>query len=201
LLRQGGGHALAPVRLFNSSSELSLTMPASLGGWRRINSNVGDVVLVQTLGIHSQSWRYEYAGEVTTVAVDYPLDGFHDVSMCYVNSGWQVESENLFRSGPEHQDTHAFKLALEKSRQHAVVFHSVMEGNGAWLTAPQSFKMRFADAPPPTGYRIQLISAGDGDGYLPMSPATETRITTFYLAARQILAAQIIEQLAGPHAK
>ena len=201
LFRQGESHALTPVRMFNSTVKLNLTMPQTLAGWKRINSNVGDLVLVQTLGINSQSWRYEYAGETTTVAVDYPLDGFHNVKYCYVDSGWQVESETPLLAGSDRQDTHALRLALEKSHQHAVVYHSVMAANGSWLAAPKSFETRFAAAPPPAGYRIQLISAGDGGGYLPMSPATESHIAAFYMAARQTLAAQVVEQLAGPHAK
>ena len=185
----------------NAGQELDLTMPANLGGWHRINSNFGDLTMVQTLGIHSRSWQYESSGIVASLAVDYPLDGFHDVSICYVNSGWQVRSTARLLAGQDNGDVHATRLALEKNQQNAVVFHSVIDAEGNWLSKPKALGDRFIPTPTQAGYRIQLISPGDGGGYVAISQTTESQLAALYLSARQILVPQIINQLAKTHNK
>jgi len=79
------------------------------------------------------------------VAVDYPLDGFHNVKFCYTLNGWRVLAEAKLALPQSREDLHAIKLTLGQSIRHAVVFHSVVDGHGAWLSAPQALADRFTD--------------------------------------------------------
>jgi exosortase len=183
--------------------ELKLSLPTSLAGWQRINSDAGDKALVQTFGVHSLTWYFQRDGIEAVVAVDYPLDGFHNVKICYLGNGWQIAAEDEMFVPQSHEDLHAIKLTLEKSIHHAVVYHSVVDGRGNWLSAPAAsapLKGRFANssaAPIQTGYRVQLIVGG----YSPLSSAAAAATQDLFFQARQTLVQQIAGQLGRNTAK
>ncbi len=190
-LRQGPA-TLASISIFKSPVELKLSLPATLAGWQRVNSNYGDQSLLQTWGFHSTSWHFIHEGIEAVVAVDYPLDGFHDVRGCYVLNGWSVlqEAQVFRRQGAE--DLHMTKLSLAMGFRHAMVLHSVMDEHGNWLS--KESQPAFPNALPPTGYRIQMITGGNGLGYAPSSVEFESDAQALFLAARQSLVAQMVEQ-------
>ncbi len=192
----GGRHGLAALPNFSSPRELKLSLPSSLAGWQRINSNAGDQALVKTLGVHSISWRFQREGIEAVVAVDYPLDGFHNVKHCYINNGWRAMAEEELFLPQSHEDLHAIKLTLEQSIRHAVVYHSVMDERGAWLSAPKAVASRFT-APPQAGYRVQLITGG----YSPLSGAAAAASQELFFQARQTLVPQLVGQLGKSTAK
>ena len=180
--------------------EIKLSLPASLAGWQRLNSGAGDEGLVQTLGVHSLSWQFQRDGVQAAVAVDYPLDGFHNVSMCYSGNGWQTMGEEELFAPQGHADLHAIKLTLQQSIRHAVVYHSVVDQNGGWLSTPKVVTSRLAQTLPAavqTGYRIQLFEAGYGPLSAAAAPATEA----LFFQARQTLVQQIVAQLHPSRAK
>jgi len=188
-----GGPALAALPMFPSVPELKLSMPESLAGWQRMSSNVGEQTLVQTLGVHSTVWHFQRNGIEAVVAVDYPLNGFHNVKTCYLGNGWQVASqEELFRpSGREM--LHAIRLTLQKTIRHAMVYHSVVDGHGEWLSEQTSLGVKFGDSPSrfAAGYRIQLITGG----YAPLSSSAAAVSQDLFFQARQLLVPQMVDQL------
>jgi len=180
---------------FNVDQELDLVMPENLAGWHRINSMTGNLSMLQTIGLHSHSWHYLRDGIEAVVAVDYPLDGFHDVRVCYIDNGWQVDSIGQLLLDLGDQDSRAIELRLNKNHQHSVVLHSVIDARGNWLSAPKAMGSRFIPAARPAGYRVQLISAGDADGYAPISAITRSQLEALYFTARQALVPQILKQV------
>ena len=188
----GGRHGLAKLPSLSSVRELKFSMPASLAGWQRITADSGDLTWVQTMGVHSVDWSFQHNGLQVALAVDYPLDGFHNVKICYLNNGWQVQSEQELVRAPGGEDLHAIRLELQNATKFALVLHSVVNGQGDWLAPPRSVENRFTEtvAAPQTGYRIQMISAG----YAPLSPAAEADCLAFFMQARQLLLQQLVEQ-------
>ena len=190
----GGRHGLAALPKFSAARELKLTLPDRLAGWQRLNAEAGDQTLVQTLGVHSTLWHFQRQGSEAVVAVDYPLDGFHNVKVCYQGNGWQPVSEAELLLPSSKADLHTIQLTLEKSIHHAVVYHSVMDARGDWLSAPQ-MRGRFADTSisgsVQTGYRVQLITGG----YSPLSSAATAAAQDLFFQARQTLVPQMVEQL------
>ena len=194
----GGRHGLAALPNLRSSPELNLSLPDHLAGWQRVNANSGDLSLVQTLGVHSIGWHFQREGITAVVSVDYPLDGFHNVKMCYINNGWQVMAEDELRNPQNQEDLHAIRLTLEQTLRHAVVLHSVMDERGVWLAPPKALATRFADSTTPVkGYRIQLITGG----YAPLSDDEAAAAQALFFQARQTLARQMVDQLRKTAAK
>ena len=174
--------------------EIKLSLPTNLAGWQRINSDAGDKSLVATLGVHSLLWRFQREGLEATVAVDYPLDGFHNVKICYAGHGWQIAGEDELFAPQSHERLQATKLTMEKSINRAVVYHSVVDGNGRWLAAPKLLESRLASAlaaPIQTGYRVQLITGGYRD--LPVTDRAAAE--GLFFQARQTLVQQLVRQL------
>jgi exosortase len=195
----GGSHGLAALPNFSSPRNLKLSLPPGIAGWQRVNSSSGDQTLVQTLGVQSVVWRFQREGNEAEVAVDYPLDGFHNVKMCYTDNGWRVLAEDKLALPQSREDLHAMKLTMEQSIHHAVVLHSVVDEHGDWLSAPQAMASRLANtiAAPKTGYRIQLIIGG----YSPLSEAVEGTVQELFFQARQTLVQQLVDQLRKTAAK
>ncbi len=197
----GGRHGLAALSKFGAARELKLTLPNRLAGWQRLNAEAGDQTLVQTLGVHSTLWHFQHQGSEAVVAVDYPLDGFHNVKICYQGNGWQPISEAELFLPASQADLHTIQLTLKKSIHYAVVYHSVMDARGNWLSPPSSATGRFADTSisdsVQIGYRVQLITGG----YSPLSSAAAAAAQELFFQARQTLVSQMVEQLRKGSAK
>ena len=158
--------------------------------------------------MRSRVWRYQRDGAEALVSVDYPLEGFHNVKKCYANSGWKVLKEESLVPGKSQENLHAYKLTLNLSLTYAIVLHSVMDKNGAWLLAPPAPNLKaglwqkllgdepVVPKPITAGYRIQLIT---GD-YAPVSEADAAQAEELYFTVRPWLVAQMVGQL-QPRAK
>ena len=196
----GGRHGLAPLPSFIAPTrELKLSIPIQLAGWQRISSDLGDQTLIETLGVHSTLWHFQHLGSEAVVAVDYPLEGFHNVQACYAGSGWRTVSEEGLFLPQNQEDLHAVRLTLEKSLRHAVVYHSVVDAQGNWLSPPKSLSGRLANSSGPmqASYRVQLITGG----YTPLSGAARKSAEELFFEARQTLVPQLVEQLRKGAAK
>ena len=204
----GNNHGAANLPGFTSPPEYKLTLPASVAGWQRTDADTGNLVLAQVFGVRSRIWHYQRDGGEAMVAVDYPLPGFHNVKRCYMNAGWKVQNEESVVQGKNQTDLHAIKLTMKLSMTYAMVLHSVMNDQGAWLLdanipghKPDLWRKLFGDEPMrpkpvQTGYRIQLITGG----YEPLSEAEMTKARELYFSVRPLLAAQLVNQL-QPSAK
>ncbi|MEI6076704.1 MAG: exosortase U [Verrucomicrobiota bacterium] len=190
-LRHMGSH---PIRValsdFKTSRPIQLSLPQKVDGWDRINNDSGDRAMVETLAVHSIIWRFQRDGIMTSIAVDYPLNGFHNVRICYVGNGWNVVSEGRLLDPQTQVDQHALALTLEQTLHHAVVFHSVINEQGKWLDAESSFQSRFAVSQE-TGFRIQLAL----QSYAPLSSAATAAAEKLFFQARALLVPQIIDEI------
>lgn len=199
-LHSSRGPALGSFARLNRQ-ELKLSLPTSLAGWQRINSDAGDKSLVATLGVHSLIWRFQREGmESVVVAVDYPLDGFHNVKICYSGNGWQILAEDELLIPQSRESLNAFKLTMEKSIKRAVVYHSVVDGTGRWLSAPKLLQSRLSStmvSSIETGYRIQLITGG----YKAVPATDSAALEGLFFQARQTLVQQLVNQLGKATAK
>ena len=201
-LLSGFGHTLVASPVKRTPRDLQLSLPVSLAGWQRLDTKAGDTSQVETLGVRSTVWRFQRNGNEAAVAVDYPLDGFHNVRSCYLHNGWQVMAEDPV-TGDKGEDLHAFKLTLERSLCHAVVFHSVMDERGQWLSPPVktgALRSRLFGSPVvalPTTYRIQIFFVS----YEPQSSAEVAQAQALFFQARQALSQQLVEQFSRTDGK
>ncbi len=179
------------VGKFKSVQEFKFSVPEKFGSWTRLDSASGNKALVETLGVHSVAWHFQSSGLDAILAVDYPLDGFHNVRLCYEGNGWKLVSEVGLLNSLDQQSLHAIRLDLQQSLRHAVVLHTMVDGHGEVLTMSGKLLNRIAPAAPPVGYRIQLVA----QGYAPLSGVDLSNLTELFLQARQLLVPQIVAQV------
>jgi len=174
------------------SRNLQLSLPATLGSWQQTKA-APDVHLVETLAVHSLVWHYVRNGVTAEVAVDYPLDGFHNVRVCYVSSGWLVNSEQKLLLS-DNAGLSVFRLMLEKTTgEFAVVFHGVINENGEWLQPESRGEGRFSEFLPnfkPISYRIQVFLADEN----PLPPDQVDATRNLFIQASHWLYPQMVKQ-------
>ena len=175
---------------FKTTRLITLSLPQKIDGWERINNDSGDRATVATLAVHSIIWRFQRDGIIISIAVDYPLDGFHNVRICYEGNGWTVASENRLLDSQTHEDLHAVELALDQKLHHAVVYHSVIDEQGKWLEQASSFDSRFV-VKQVTGFRIQLVI----ESYAALASDQTTAAKSLFFQARTLLVPQIIDEI------
>jgi exosortase len=196
-----GSNAGGLVAEKDAPKNLQLTLPAELAGWRQLSDGPKST-LAETLGVHSLNWRFARDGSEATVAVDYPLVGFHNVKRCYLNNGWQVSDEQKILLDPGGTPFPAFRLLMQRSVcQHAVVFHAVLDERGDWLlppARPDPWWARFFGAEPvaapQTGYRIQVLAGA----YTPLADQKVAGARELFMQASQLLHHQLVNQFSKP---
>ena len=196
----GGSHAVAPGSRMSTPRDLPLSLPAEIAGWRQLN-NVPETSFAETLGVRSLIWRYAGNGAELVVAVDYPLEGFHNVKACYFNNGWQIKTEEKIMMDQGSTSRPTFKLALQRSIcQHAVVFHAVLNERGEWLQPPvhkEGWQVRLLGNTAPTiqtSYRIQVFTGA----YAPIPDNVEQGARELFNQASLLLRRQMMGQFAKP---
>lgn len=68
------------------------SLPAQLDQWQRVEFVVEQREKGSDEGSRSQIWRYRAAGQMIHISVDYPFQGWHELTGCYVSQGWTVVS-------------------------------------------------------------------------------------------------------------
>jgi hypothetical protein len=147
--------------------------------------------------VRSFVWCFARGGTEAVVAVDYPLHGFHNVKLCYLNTGWDVVSEEQTPLNRDGVTLPAFKLVMRRSVcQHAVVFHAVLNERGDWLLPPlkkNALQERLSGLDKEayeTSYRIQVLTGA----YMPIPEAAVADARELFLQSSQLLRQQLVSE-------
>ncbi|MCX6963422.1 MAG: exosortase U [Verrucomicrobia bacterium] len=85
-------------------------------------------------GVHSHIWRLQKNGIQAIISLDYPFFGYHDVMVCYRNSGWTVEKSNMQQASAENGFIPNMEVMLANERGlKAMLFYSTVDEQGIWL--------------------------------------------------------------------
>ena len=192
----GGSHAALLTVAHDAPRNLQLSLPAQVAGWQMVEGGPQNS-LAEIQGVRSVTWRFRRGGSEATVAVDYPLEGFHDVKSCYLNNGWKVCSEEKLLPEKTRRPMPVFKLSLQRSVcQHAVVFHAVLNERGEWLSPPvkkDALTSRLSGPSPATyqtSYRIQVLTGA----YVPLTADMVGGVQELFAQASQLLYRQLVNQ-------
>jgi exosortase len=202
--------------------QAKFSMPRDLDGWRLVGETQPQPKKAAFEdGVYSHIWQYQRGGTIATVSFDYPFFHYHDVRVCYKNSGWEVGEAKLQRASAANGMMPCMEVEL--SRENGVkaeLFFSTVDESGVWLEEPgkksplsetgssldegtlrERLMHRFALLQnsaeledPSMNYRIQLLAAARG------GLGTEQRrdVEKLFRDARIHLAAQFVEAQPQP---
>jgi exosortase len=193
------GHAWAASHL---SGDARFTLPTELAGWQRVEEEGTLNGRPETLGRKSQFWVYRFGDLTAGVAMDYPFTGFHDATICYASSGWNIQSSGgVIPANGAGEMYYAVRMskppmmlgqllfAQFDERGHTPRQTATAQGNLSHLKFALLLSREKAAAPPT--YQIQTLLLGAA----PLSAEQQTRVKQLFLAARHELAAQLVQRV------
>jgi exosortase len=200
------------------------SIPRDLNGWRLAGEErpVPKKAAFED-GVFSHIWQYQRGGMIATISFDYPFFHYHDVRVCYKNSGWEVGEAKLQRASAENGMMPCMEVAL--SRENGVkadLFFSTVDEAGDWLEEPGgksplseagtgtylqegTFRERLMHRfnllkksaemeDPSMNYRVQVLAAARGG----LGEAQRREVETLFREARILLASQFVKPSATP---
>ena len=110
-------------------------LPVEVDGWKLVSEPkpVAKTAAYED-GVHSHIWKFQKNGMQPIVSLDYPFFGYHDVMVCYRNSGWTVEKSNMQQASAENGFIPNMEVMLANERGlKAMLFYSTVDDQGIWL--------------------------------------------------------------------
>jgi exosortase len=193
------------------------TMPAQLDGWQLVSEPqpVPKKAAFED-GVYSHIWQYRNGATIATISFDYPFFGYHDVTVCYGNAGWDIGEKKLQRASTENDMIPSMEVALIKEGGlKADLFFSTVDEAGVWLEEPgerspydpqgnplaegnlaSRLAHRFRQLPyaqdsldRTINYRIQLLAAARGG----LGTEQRRQVEKLFRESRLVLARQFVQ--------
>jgi exosortase len=146
-----GANLLAHENLFQRED-----LPRTVGGWTQVEYSVGDYDPTREIGAYRQIWAYQLGKQCRcTISADYPFGGWHNLSVCYVASGWRVvdrtEQPSTSESTPA-PDPYVEVGMVRPDGEHGLLLFSLVSPAGCGLDVPEEstwkrITSRFASIP------------------------------------------------------
>jgi len=178
------------VSFFNKNMILELTdadCPSEVGGWSKISYRRQERQRGADLGTRSDSWMFKTRNGSVVFSVDQVFPGWHELSVCYVNSGLSLKKRYVVNHGDAEWPIVYAEFCNANNEKSILLFSMFDEaGNavtppGRWDTASalwHRIKNRLSPAIRGSlfglaAYQVQLLiteqqsgSIEIGDGYL-----------------------------------
>jgi exosortase len=196
-------HAWAPPALAESAT---FELPDTVAGWDQVKSGAMFVERPQTEAAKSEVWQFRRGDAFVSVAMDYPFTGYHELTICYSESGWKVRSE---AADPPAGMT---RVMMDKPNGDGYLVFAQLDESGrpvmqpplpdphtvwGWLVArvPIARQMvgseRLAISGP--SYQVQTLLQSSGPTTADQRRATEA----LFHDVRQLLTTQLLAQIRG----
>ena len=111
------------------------TLPPEIDGWKLVGEpKPQSKTAAYEDGVHSHIWKLQKDGMQAIVSLDYPFFGYHDVTVCYRNSGWTVSESKLLQASAENGLISNMQVLLAREGGlKAMLFYSTVDERGIWL--------------------------------------------------------------------
>jgi hypothetical protein len=173
------------------------TMPDQIGDWKRLGESQRNVIYQRNViwlelqALHSEVWTYQNGRVTASVALDYPYAGWHDLTVCYRVSGWEVNAKSAKTTDLAGKEAAYFEVEIQKQR---LMFGYLLFGGftetGQW--AGDDFNRRMRDRiSGTTTYQVQVLHTS----YAPLRLAERQQMLRLFAEARQSLVQQVLGQL------
>jgi exosortase len=99
-----------------SLAKLSAVLPARVGDWQR--KDFAELVRSpgSAYGEFSKVWTYEQGTIKATLSFDYPFSARHDLRVCYVNQGWALGAQGVYRGAATAREGALAALEVKLTR-------------------------------------------------------------------------------------
>jgi exosortase len=179
----------------------AFAMPEQIGDWKRLNTEVPPLQKVETMGVYSQIWHYRRGETLASVALDYPFQGYHDVTLCYTLRGWDLLKQQArlpasASAGPPFAEVQM----LNHMGLHGALWFSAVDEQGRWVAGAdpnpglgRTVLARFKkpSSRPPVTYQMQVLVTG----FNPLNLSDRQRSEQFFQEARALLWRQLFAQM------
>lgn len=197
--QHSGAQAAVPKSALRAGA--TFAMPEQIGGWKRLTTEVPPLQKVETMGVFSQVWHYRKGDTLASLALDYPFQGYHDVTLCYTLRGWDlVERRSRVGGGTNASPSFAEARMQNHVGLHGALWFSAVDEHGRWLAGPglnpslaKSIlrRLKLDRVNDSITYQMQVLSTG----FNPLRPDEREQVGQFFQAARQVLWQQIFAQM------
>jgi len=217
--RKEGARVINPDWMDGSAK---FSLPPQIAGWDLVSeAKPVPKKAAYEDGVYSHIWQYKKDGLIATISLDYPFFNYHDVTVCYRNSGWTVGDMRLQRAGADNGMVPCMEVSLEREGGlKADLLYSTVDETGVWLEEPGkrspydaegkslqegnivsrlTHRMRqmpyaneaYDDA---INYRIQILAAARGG----LGGEQRKQVESLFRQARVLVANQFIAPSATP---
>jgi len=175
-------------------SELTFSMPETIGDWSRAETGPPTVNKIETLGLSSMIWNFERPGMTAVVAFDYPIWRYHDVAECYTRTGWVLDRKELIV--PEGGAPPRIQMEMKKDPgAHGSLWFATLNEQGEWVdqsTLKRDFASRLGllGLAEETTFRVQVLVVGNES----LDLASRAAAMELFDAAAAVLAQKIETQ-------
>lgn len=205
--------AAAPdyIRFFDSDVTRSFEendLPEKIGQWTAVEDSYEIDIRERgsDLGGRSDMWKYQSPQYAATVSIDQPFPGWHELTVCYKNSGWEMISRKRIDPaetgdlgpGGENWPYVVAKFKRETGERAYLVF-ALFNTAGDPVTPPAQWNRMFyffsgiknrmsnrlrASLFDNSTYQVQSFVPSYGDG---LSESSEKEVVDHFLQVREIL--------------
>jgi exosortase len=177
-------------------------LPEELGGWTLVEFQPEERALRDRVALYSDEWLFRRGPLVCRVSIDYPFSDWHELTVCYRGTGWQVIDRRPVidwqESGPD--GPYVQVALLRQSGEYGWLVFGLFNQRGEAVTpldAPEahwpSVWEKLTRSPlacwllglrrrelAETTYQLQVFASGTVD----LSPEQKDEVREFFLSFR-----------------
>jgi hypothetical protein len=169
------------------------SLPLEFAGWERIGFELKKRESGDPFGMRSATWRYRRGLREAVVSLDYPFQGWHNLTVCYRLVEWNVRERTAIRTSADPKADPPYLIATmdQLDSKFGYLLFGMADDQGRWvdppvLTAGQITDRQMPwDQPPddaPT-YQFQAFCTS----YVPLEEKERQDVARLFEASRRTL--------------
>jgi exosortase len=172
-------------------------LPEELVGYRQQSYEEVTRGQDDSLGHYSNTWTYLGEAGPALVSCDHPFRGWHDLTLCYRNTGWDIERSE--RGANDGWDYLLVRLFHPLEMKHGTLAFSLFDEQGRPMSPPPADAWRaklqgmFAGASPDDEHRIAYQSQIFAESPTALRSEAVQRLVAAHLAARARMQAALLK--------
>lgn len=174
-------------------------LPDRIGPWKRLTSGEPALRKIETLGLSSMLWTFvSPSNTVAVVAFDYPIWGYHDVTLCYTGNGWDITRRE--RIAKDDNTPPWLEMEMRKDAEgRGALWVGTINERGQWMEVAQVNRslldrlktLGTIGGSEETSYRVQLLITSAS----PLAAGERESANRLFQESKALLVQQLFGQL------